>query len=104
MKKPLYVAVIKVFSAFFIPFLILFLNYQAKLLIKENGIIAGIEIAEKIVKIIDPTIEFTHILKDGDKVNIGDIAFTLHGKSIKLLLAERLLLNIMQPFSNLMMC
>ena len=72
---------------------------SAKLLIKENGIISGIEVAKEIFKTYDNSIEFIANLKDGEKVKIGDIAFTIHGSSRTLLTIERLVLNVMQRMS-----
>ena len=72
---------------------------SAKLLIKENGIISGIEVAKEIFKTYDNSIEFIANLKDGEKVKIGDIAFTVHGSSRTLLTIERLVLNVMQRMS-----
>ncbi|MBH19984.1 MAG: nicotinate-nucleotide diphosphorylase (carboxylating) [Crocinitomicaceae bacterium] len=72
---------------------------SAKLLVKENGIISGIEIAKEIFKTYDNSIEFIANLKDGEKVKIGDIAFTVHGSSRTLLSIERLVLNVMQRMS-----
>ena len=72
---------------------------SAKLLIKENGIISGIEVAKEIFKIYDNSIEFIANLKDGEKVKIGDIAFTVNGSSRTLLTIERLVLNVMQRMS-----
>ena len=72
---------------------------SAKLLVKENGIISGIEIAKEIFKTYDNSIEFIANLKDGEKVKIGDIPFTVHGSSRTLLTIERLVLNVMQRMS-----
>ena len=72
---------------------------SAKLLIKENGIISGIEIAKEIFKTYDDSIEFIANLKDGEKVKIDDIAFTVNGSSRTLLTIERLVLNVMQRMS-----
>ena len=72
---------------------------SAELLIKENGIISGIEIAKEIFKTYDDSIEFIANLNDGEKVKIGDIAFTVNGSSRTLLTIERLVLNIMQRMS-----
>lgn len=78
-------------------------NQQGKvhLLVKENGIIAGINIAYLVLKKLDTNIIFNAILNDGDKVKKGDIAFTAEGSTIALLQAERLLLNIMQRMSGI---
>ena len=72
---------------------------SAKLLIKENGIISGIEVAKEIFKTYNNSIEFIANLKDGEKVKIGDIAFTVNGSSRTLLTIERLVLNVMQRMS-----
>ena len=72
---------------------------KAKLLIKDNGIIAGISLAQIIFNKVDPKLDFTTILKDGDKVNNGDIAFTIKGKTHSILKSERLVLNCMQNMS-----
>ena len=72
---------------------------KAQLLIKENGIIAGVNIAEQIFKEFDSKFEFRKLINDGQKVDKGDVAFTIHGPSITLLSAERLVLNVMQRMS-----
>ena len=72
---------------------------SAKLLIKDNGIIAGIELAVMIFKIIDNTLEFNTNLEDGDSVKSGDIAFIVSGNARSILSAERLVLNCMQRMS-----
>ena len=72
---------------------------KAKLLVKEDGIIAGIEIAKQIFKEFDNSIQFEQLIKDGSEVKYGDIAFYIHGNSQKLLGAERLVLNVMQRMS-----
>jgi nicotinate-nucleotide pyrophosphorylase (carboxylating) len=72
---------------------------KAKLLVKEEGIIAGIAVAKEIFKAFDESIVFEQILNDGDHVKHGDIAFYIEGYSQKLLSSERLVLNIMQRMS-----
>jgi len=72
---------------------------KAHLLIKDQGIIAGIELAKMIFKEVDNTLEITQHLNDGDKVIYGDIAFIVKGNSISILKAERLVLNCMQRMS-----
>ena len=74
---------------------------KCRLLVKEDGIIAGIEAAKEIFKIIDPKFKFVQLIKDGQKVKAGDIAFTIEGSSQKLLTAERLVLNVMQRMSGI---
>ena len=71
----------------------------AQLLVKENGIIAGIEIAKQIFEEFDKSFEFEQFLSDGDFVKRGEIAFNVHGSSQSLLVAERLVLNVMQRMS-----
>jgi nicotinate-nucleotide pyrophosphorylase (carboxylating) len=71
------------------------------LLVKENGILAGVEAAQKIFKIIDPKFKVTVYIKDGSPVKVGDIAFIVEGSSQKLLTAERLVLNVMQRMSGI---
>ena len=72
---------------------------KAQLLIKDNGIIAGIELAEMILNQVDNSLEVTRNLKDGDKVSFGDTAFIVKGNAISILTAERLVLNCMQHMS-----
>ena len=71
----------------------------AQLLVKEEGIIAGIEIAKQIFEEFDKSFEFEQFLSDGDFVKRGEIAFNIHGSSQTLLGAERLVLNVMQRMS-----
>lgn len=73
----------------------------ARLIIKESGIVAGVEVAVQIFKTIDPGFKVDLLIPDGKAVNKGDIAFTVTGSSRKLLLAERLVLNIMQRMSGI---
>jgi nicotinate-nucleotide pyrophosphorylase (carboxylating) len=72
---------------------------KAQLIVKDQGIIAGIELAEWIFESIDPSLFMEIKMKDGDKVKKGDIAFTVKGRSISILTAERLVLNCMQRMS-----
>lgn len=74
---------------------------KAHLIVKEEGIIAGIEIARQIFSHLDQSITFNQLIADGAKVRFGDIAFTVEGKTQTLLLAERLVLNIMQRMSGI---
>jgi nicotinate-nucleotide pyrophosphorylase (carboxylating) len=75
-------------------------NGKAKLLVKEDGVLAGVELAEMIAKYYDPTFELEILLADGAAVKKGDIAFHLRGKSQKILSVERLLLNCIQRMSG----
>lgn len=76
-------------------------NGKAHLLIKEDGIIAGIELAKLIFNKIDDSLIFTPLLKDGDKIKIDDVAFYVEGNSQSILKAERLVLNFMQRMSGI---
>ena len=73
---------------------------RMKLLCKQEGIIAGIEIAELILNRLDPEVVVKTLLKDGDRVKPGDVAFYVFGHLQSLLQAERILLNIMQRMSG----
>lgn len=73
---------------------------RSRLIIKEDGILAGIDIAEKVLHKVDPSIRMEVLIKDGEKVKKGDIAFTAEGKVRSLLIAERTMLNIMQRMSG----
>jgi nicotinate-nucleotide pyrophosphorylase (carboxylating) len=72
---------------------------KAKLLVKDEGIIAGIDFAKMVFNYIDKDMKFESRLKDGDAVKYGDIAFYISGKSQSILKAERLVLNAMQRMS-----
>lgn len=72
---------------------------QAKLLVKEKGVIAGIEFAKMIFTAVDKTLIIETFLADGDKAQVGDIAFFVTGNSQSILKAERLVLNAMQRMS-----
>lgn len=72
---------------------------KAKLLVKEGGIIAGIDFAKQIFTAVDKDLIVESILKDGDEVVFGDIAFYVSGKSQSILKAERFVLNSMQRMS-----
>jgi nicotinate-nucleotide pyrophosphorylase (carboxylating) len=72
-----------------------------QLLVKEDGVLAGIEAAKLVFSIIDPSIRFKVIKKDGERVKKGDVAFIVKGKTRKLVTGERLVLNIMQRMSGI---
>ena len=78
-------------------------NEQGKaiLKVKEEGIIAGVEIAKEIFKILEPTCKLNIFIQDGQKVKVGDIAFELQAKVHTILKGERLVLNIMQRMSGI---
>ena len=73
---------------------------RMRLLCKQEGIIAGIEIAEMVFRRLDPTVEIEKLIEDGTRVKPGDIAFLVSGREITLLQAERIVLNIMQRMSG----
>jgi nicotinate-nucleotide pyrophosphorylase (carboxylating) len=74
---------------------------RARLLIKEEGIIAGIDAAVQVFLIADPSLKVATMLTDGDHIRYGDIALTVEGKAHSILRAERIALNIMQRMSGI---
>lgn len=72
-----------------------------QLIVKQSGIIAGIEVARQVFSTFDPSLRVTQFLNDGDRVNPGDIAFRVDGSVRSLLQTERLMLNIMQRMSGI---
>ncbi len=72
---------------------------SAKLLVKDEGILAGVEFAKQVFAYVDPELVVEVAFKDGTAVKYGDIAFTVSGKSQSILKAERLVLNAMQRMS-----
>lgn len=72
---------------------------KAKLLVKENGIIAGVAFAKMIFKYVDPDLKVVTFIEDGHSVQKGDVVFHVHGSSNSILKAERLVLNSMQRMS-----
>lgn len=74
---------------------------KAKLLIKEAGVIAGINVAEIVFRMVDPNAKFVQLIEDGSDVIAGDVAFTVVCSSQALLKGERLALNIMQQMSGI---
>ncbi|MDR1373285.1 MAG: carboxylating nicotinate-nucleotide diphosphorylase [Dysgonamonadaceae bacterium] len=74
---------------------------KAHLLIKEDGILAGVSIAEKIFRHFDSELVINNFIKDGTEVHYGDIAFNVEGKVQSLLQTERLVLNVMQRMSGI---
>ena len=71
-----------------------------QLIIKDTGVLAGVEVAKEIINYFDPECKFEQFLHDGDKVKPGDIAFKVYGKELSLLQIERTMLNIMQRMSG----
>ena len=74
---------------------------RSRLIVKDTGIIAGIEVAKKVFEIFDRELRITQYMHDGDEVKPKDIAFEVEGKVRSLLQTERLMLNIMQRMSGI---
>jgi nicotinate-nucleotide pyrophosphorylase (carboxylating) len=74
---------------------------SARLLIKEDGVLAGVELAQIIFHRFDPTLKIEVFLKDGAHVKKGDVAFVVEGSSRSILTTERLVLNFMQRMSGI---
>ena len=74
---------------------------RAQLIIKEDGILAGVDVAHKVFLHLDKDFQFEQLISDGAHVKKGDIAFRVSGRTQTLLLAERLVLNIMQHMSGI---
>jgi len=72
---------------------------KAKLLVKQDGIIAGIDFARQVFEFVDPGLKLEILINDGEKVKKGDICFYVSGSSQSILKAERLVLNAMQRMS-----
>jgi nicotinate-nucleotide pyrophosphorylase (carboxylating) len=72
---------------------------KAKLLVKDEGIIAGVEFAKMVFNYVDSDLQIETLINDGDEVKYGDIVFYVSGKSQSILMAERLVLNAMQRMS-----
>ena len=73
---------------------------KSQLLVKEEGVLAGVEIARKVFDRFDPTLQMEVFIHDGAHVKPGDVAFIVTGKVRSLLQTERLMLNIMQRMSG----
>ena len=74
---------------------------RSRLIVKEEGILAGVEMAKKVFEKFDPELKMTLYIEDGALVKPGDIAFIVEGKVQSLLQTERLMLNIMQRMSGI---
>ena len=73
---------------------------KMRLLCKQEGVLAGVEIAQIVLHRLDPEMKFEQLLEDGTRVKPGDVAFYVSGRLQSLLQAERILLNIMQRMSG----
>jgi nicotinate-nucleotide pyrophosphorylase (carboxylating) len=74
---------------------------RARLLVKDKGILAGVELAKMIFAEVDPELQVTTILEDGTAIDRGQIVLTVEGRSQSILKAERLVLNCMQRMSGI---
>lgn len=74
---------------------------RAKLIVKEDGVLAGVELALEIFNQVDSRLKVTIMINDGVAVKVGDIALTVEGSTHSILLAERLVLNCMQRMSGI---
>lgn len=74
---------------------------KARLLIKEQGVLAGIRVARELLSVVDPELTAEFLMEDGSLINPGDIAFYVSGSQQSILRGERLLLNIMQRMSGI---
>ena len=74
---------------------------KARLLVKDNGILAGVELAKMIFKAVDKNLKVKVLIKDGKPVKYGDVAFFVEGSDRSILTAERLVLNCMQRMSGI---
>ena len=73
----------------------------SRLLIKEDGVLAGVEVAREVFRQFDPTLEMELFIPDGEEVHPGDEAFVVRGRVQSILQTERLVLNIMQRMSGI---
>ena len=74
---------------------------RMKLLVKQDGILAGVEVAKQVLAIVDPAIQMEQFMHDGDAIRKGDVVFEIHGPVQSMLTAERTLLNFMQRMSGI---
>ena len=74
---------------------------KARLIVKDDGVLAGVQIAKRVFEFFDPELEMEIFIEDGSEVKKGDIAFIVKGKARSILTSERLLLNIMQRMSGI---
>ncbi|HON53916.1 MAG TPA: carboxylating nicotinate-nucleotide diphosphorylase [Bacteroidales bacterium] len=77
------------------------LEGRAQLLVKQDGILCGVEVAKKIYKTFDSSLSINVLIEDGTPITKGDVVFTVHGKTISILQTERLVLNFMQRLSGI---
>lgn len=78
-----------------------FARGKAQLLVKEPGVLAGMEVARAVFEVVDPQVEFVSHMADGSRIQPGNVAFEVSGRVQSLLKAERLALNFMQRMSGI---
>jgi len=76
------------------------LQGKAQLIIKQDGILSGVEVAKRVFELFDPSLTITVFINDGSEVKKGDIAFIVEGATVSILQCERLVLNFMQRLSG----
>ena len=74
---------------------------RARLLVKQDGILAGVSVGIEVFREVDPSLVIAQMLHDGDAIRVGDIVLTVSGSARSILKAERLVLNIMQRMSGI---
>jgi nicotinate-nucleotide pyrophosphorylase (carboxylating) len=74
---------------------------SARLIVKESGVLCGVDLAEKIFQVVDPGLQVAVFMHDGDSITYGDIAFRVQGDKTSILRAERVVLNFMQRLSGI---
>ena len=74
---------------------------KARLLVKDKGILCGVDLARRIFQIVDPTIYLNIFIRDGAAIDYGDVAFEVTGNRSSILKSERLVLNFMQRLSGI---
>jgi nicotinate-nucleotide pyrophosphorylase (carboxylating) len=74
---------------------------RARLLVKEDGVVAGVQLAERIFHYVDPALKVNLLIADGAAIKVGDVVLTVEGSSNSILKAERLVLNFMQRMSGI---
>ncbi len=74
---------------------------KARLLAKESGVLAGLRVAQEVFRVADPSLEQTVLASDGDRITPGMVLMTVQGEERSILMAERLVLNIIQRMSGI---
>ncbi|WP_010246676.1 carboxylating nicotinate-nucleotide diphosphorylase [Acetivibrio cellulolyticus] len=74
---------------------------DAKMIAKDSGVIAGLDIAKRVFELLDPDVKFEKLVKEGQWVNKGDVIVTIHGNTRALLKGERTALNLLQRLSGI---